>query len=108
MQVGIVGKPNAGKSTFFSAATLTMVPIANYPFTTIKPNHGISYLRTRCVHIELGVEDKPRNSRCIDGERFIPIDIIDEDVDATDSWKGLGEDGAKDGDGWRRPSVSGF
>ncbi len=77
MQVGIVGKPNAGKSTFFSAATLTMVPIANYPFTTIKPNHGISYLRTKCVHVELGVEDKPRNSRCIDGERFIPIDIID-------------------------------
>src|SRR6266702_2321552 len=54
-----------------------MVPIANYPFTTIKPNHGISYLRTKCVHVELGVEDKPRNSRCIDGERFIPIDIID-------------------------------
>jgi ribosome-binding ATPase YchF (GTP1/OBG family) len=77
VQVGIVGKPNAGKSTFFSAATLTMVPIANYPFTTIKPNHGISYLRTKCVHEELGVEDNPRNSRCIDGERFIPIDIID-------------------------------
>jgi ribosome-binding ATPase len=77
VQVGIVGKPNAGKSTFFSAATLTMVPIANYPFTTIKPNHGISYLRTKCVHKELGVEDNPRNSRCIDGERFIPIDIID-------------------------------
>jgi ribosome-binding ATPase YchF (GTP1/OBG family) len=77
VQVGIVGKPNAGKSTFFSAATLTLVPIANYPFTTIKPNHGISYLRTKCVHTELGVEDNPRNSKCIDGERFIPIDIID-------------------------------
>ena len=77
MQVGIVGKPNAGKSTFFSAATLTLVPIANYPFTTVKPNHGISYLRTKCVHTELGVEDNPRNSKCIDGERFIPIDIID-------------------------------
>jgi ribosome-binding ATPase YchF (GTP1/OBG family) len=77
VQVGIVGKPNAGKSTFFSSATLTLVPIANYPFTTIKPNHGISYLRTKCVHAELGVEDNPRNSKCIDGERFIPIDIID-------------------------------
>ncbi|MEM3022891.1 MAG: GTPase, partial [Candidatus Bathyarchaeia archaeon] len=40
MMVGIVGKPNAGKSTFFSAATLIQVPIANYPFTTIKPNRG--------------------------------------------------------------------
>jgi ribosome-binding ATPase YchF (GTP1/OBG family) len=77
VQVGIVGKPNAGKSTFFSAATLMLVPIANYPFTTIKPNHGLSYLRTKCVCRDLGVEDKPRNSRCVDGERFIPIDIID-------------------------------
>ncbi len=77
MQVGIVGKPNAGKSTFFSAATLTLVPIANYPFTTIKPNHGVSYLRTKCVCKELGVEDRPQNSRCVDGERFIPVDLID-------------------------------
>ena len=77
MQVGIVGKPNAGKSTFFSAATLTVVPIANYPFTTIKPNRGISYLRTRCVCRELGVQDQPRNSRCVDGERFIPVELID-------------------------------
>jgi ribosome-binding ATPase len=77
MQVGIVGKPNAGKSTFFSAATLTIVPIANYPFTTIKPNRGISYLRTPCVHKELGVVDQPKNSRCIDGERFIPVELID-------------------------------
>ena len=77
MQVGIVGKPNAGKSTFFSAATLTMVSIANYPFTTIKPNHGTTYLRTGCVCKKLGVEDTPKNSKCIDGERFIPVDLVD-------------------------------
>ena len=77
MQVGIVGKPNAGKSTFFSAATLTMVPIANYPFTTIRPNHGISYLRTKCACKSLGVQDNPKNSKCIDGERFIPVDLVD-------------------------------
>ncbi len=77
MQVGIVGKPNAGKSTFFSAATLTVVAIANYPFTTIKPNRGISYLRTPCVCRELGVQDQPKNSRCVDGERFIPVELID-------------------------------
>tara|TARA_B100000315_G_scaffold189877_1_gene179804 strand:+ start:1028 stop:1153 length:126 start_codon:yes stop_codon:yes gene_type:complete len=38
MLIGIVGKPNCGKSTFFKAATLAEVEIANYPFATIKPN----------------------------------------------------------------------
>lgn len=92
MQVGIVGKPNAGKSTFFSAATLTVVPIANYPFTTIRPNKGISYLRTKCVCKDLGVQDQPRNSRCIDGERFIPVELIDCPglVPGASTGKGLG------------------
>ena len=92
MQVGIVGKPNAGKSTFFSAATLTVVPIASYPFTTIRPNKGISYLRTKCVCKDLGVQDQPRNSRCIDGERFIPVELIDCPglVPGASTGKGLG------------------
>ena len=92
MQVGIVGKPNAGKSTFFSAATLTVVPIANYPFTTIRPNKGISYLRTKCVCKDLGIQDQPRNSRCIDGERFIPVELIDCPglVPGASTGKGLG------------------
>src|SRR6266852_8140546 len=54
-----------------------MVSIANYPFTTIKPNHGTTYLRTNCVCKKLGVEDAPRNSKCVDGERFIPVDLVD-------------------------------
>src|SRR3989344_4428747 len=41
MLIGIVGKPNVGKSTFFKAATLAEVEIANYPFATIKPNSGV-------------------------------------------------------------------
>ena len=49
MLVGLVGKPNVGKSTFFRAATLTQVPVGNYPFVTIKPNHGTAYVKTKCV-----------------------------------------------------------
>ena len=42
MLVGLVGAPNSGKSTFFKALTMTSVEIANYPFTTIKPNGRVS------------------------------------------------------------------
>jgi ribosome-binding ATPase len=62
MLVGVVGKPNVGKSTFFAAATLKEVQIADYPFTTIQPNVGIAHLRTECVCREMGVTDNPRNS----------------------------------------------
>jgi len=75
--VGIVGKPNVGKSTFFSAATLKNVPIADYPFTTIAPNVGMGYLRTKCVCKEMGVTDTPRNSVCTDGVRLIPVKLVD-------------------------------
>ncbi len=75
--VGIIGKPNSGKSTFFSAATLVDVPIANYPFTTIKPNIGIAYVRVKCVCKELKVKDNPINSFCIDGNRFVPVKMVD-------------------------------
>lgn len=74
---GLVGKPNVGKSTLFSALTMVDVPIANYPFTTKKPNRGITYLRYGCVCKEFGVRDNPKNSLCVDGVRLIPIQIID-------------------------------
>ena len=48
MTIGLAGKPNAGKSTFFKAATLANVEIANYPFTTINANHGVTYVRVEC------------------------------------------------------------
>lgn len=75
--VGIVGKANVGKSTFFSALTLKVVEIAGFPFTTIKANRGIAYVRTPCVCREFNVKDNPVNSACIEGIRLIPVEVID-------------------------------
>jgi len=77
MLVGIIGKPNTGKSTFFNAATLMNVPMANYPFTTIQPNYGIAYLRKECVCKKLNVKDNPVNSICVNGVRLIPVKLVD-------------------------------
>jgi ribosome-binding ATPase YchF (GTP1/OBG family) len=77
MIIGLIGKANVGKSTFFNAATELAVPAANYPFTTIDPNVGIAYARVKCVCRDLGVEDNPVHSMCIDGNRFIPVKLID-------------------------------
>ena len=41
LQIGLIGKANVGKSTFFSAATETTVASGNFPFTTIEPNVGV-------------------------------------------------------------------
>ena len=75
--VGLVGKANVGKSTFFAAATLKAVDIAGFPFTTIEANRGVAYLRSPCVCKELGVQDDPVNSACLDGARLVPVDLID-------------------------------
>ena len=90
--MGVVGKPNVGKSTFFAAATMKDVAIADFPFTTIRPNVGVAHLRTKCVCREMGVTDKPRNSTCVDGERLIPVRIVDVAglVEGASKGRGLG------------------
>jgi hypothetical protein len=88
--LGIVGKPNVGKSTFFSAATLAPAEIANYPFTTIKPNRGIGYVRSPCVCGEFNVRDNPVNSICVNGMRLIPVELIDCAGLVPGAWQGRG------------------
>lgn len=77
MEVGVVGKPNVGKSTFFNALTLLDVPIAPYPFTTITPNRGVGAVRFPCPHVERGQPCTPGNARCVDGTRWVPVNLVD-------------------------------
>ena len=75
LTIAIAGKPNAGKSTFFKAATLADVEIASYPFTTISPNVGIAHVRVPCPCKELLHDGSCGN--CVRGIRFIPVELID-------------------------------
>lgn len=92
MEIGLVGKPNVGKSTFFTAVTTAEAHIAAYPFTTIEPNRGIGYVRSKCPHTELGRPCNPRNSLCRNGTRLIPVELIDVAglVPGAHEGKGLG------------------
>ena len=90
MQIGIVGKPNVGKSTFFNAATDAHAEIANYPFTTIDANRGVMYVRKTCPCKEFNVKCTPHNSKCINGTRFVPIETLDVAGLVPDACKGRG------------------
>lgn len=92
MLIGLVGKPSVGKSTFFKAATLAEVEIASYPFTTIKPNHGIGYVKIECLDKEFNTQCNPNHGFCINHNRFVPIDLMDVAglVKGASEGKGLG------------------
>ena len=84
--LALAGKPNCGKSTFFKAATMANVEIANYPFTTINPNFGVAYVRSKCpchdLHLTCG--------HCVDGNRFVAVNLIDVAGLVPDAHKGKG------------------
>ncbi len=90
MEIGVVGKPNVGKSTFFSAATLAKAEIASYPFTTIDPNRGVGYVRAKCPHTDFNVKCNPKNAKCVKGIRYVPVEIIDVAGLVPDAHKGKG------------------
>ncbi|MBU2639013.1 MAG: redox-regulated ATPase YchF [Nanoarchaeota archaeon] len=77
MLIGIVGKANVGKSTFFKALTMSDILIANYPFATIKPNRGIGYVKIGCVDTFFKTQCNPRFGSCINHHRFVPVDVVD-------------------------------
>ena len=90
LQIGLLGKANVGKSTFFSASTETPVPIGNFPFTTIQPNIGVAYVKADCACKHFGI--KHQNQLCVNGTRFIPVKLIDVAglVPGAHEGKGLG------------------
>ena len=104
MDIGIIGKPNVGKSTLFSALTMANAEIANYPFTTVEPNIGVAYVRGKCPCQEFEVVCTPNNSDCEGGVRLIPIKTIDVAGLVPGAWEGKGM-GNKFLDDLRQASV---
>lgn len=90
LELGLVGKPNTGKTTFFNAATLADAPIGGYPFTTIDANIGVTYVRSNCPCQELDLECDPHNSRCENGTRYVPVRVIDVAGLVKGAYKGKG------------------
>ena len=92
MLIGLVGKPSVGKSTFFKAATLAEVEIASYPFTTIKANHGVGYVKIDCIDKEFDTQCNPNHGFCINHKRFVPVELMDVAglVPGASEGKGLG------------------
>ena len=90
IKIGLVGKTNTGKTTFFNSATLSSEEISSYPFTTKSSVSGVAHAITLCVHPEFKIQDNPNNSKCLDGWRYIPIELIDLPGLIKDAWKGKG------------------
>ncbi|WP_123537404.1 redox-regulated ATPase YchF [Halosimplex salinum] len=75
LSIALAGKPNAGKSTFYKAATMADVDVGNYPFTTIDANRGVTHVRTDCPCLDL--DERCGQENCHDGKRFVPVELLD-------------------------------
>ena len=90
IRIGLIGKTNAGKTTFFNSATSSNEEISTYPFTTKHPKLGNASVISLCVHREFNLKDSPKNSTCVDGWRFIPIELVDLPGLIKGAWEGKG------------------
>ncbi len=90
MEIGLVGSPNTGKSTFFNAATMQNAETGNRPFVTIKANQGTAFVKTSCPHTDLKTECQPQTGYCINGNRFTAVKLWDVAGLVPDAWQGKG------------------
>ena len=92
MLIGVVGKPNVGKSTFFRAATLAEALIGNYPFATIEPNHGTAFVKIKDAAKDFEKTSNPREGYVHGDFRFVPMELIDVAglVPGASEGKGMG------------------
>ncbi len=90
--IGLVGKPSVGKSSFFNAATMNDVPEGAYPFTTIDPSIGQAYVRVECAAPEFEKTCTPTVGVCREGTRFVPTKLVDVAglIPGAHEGKGLG------------------
>ena len=77
LQIAVTGKPNVGKSSFFNSATLSEAEVAGYPFTTIDANKAVGHVVSTCPCTQLELTCSPRNSKCVEGKRLIPVELVD-------------------------------
>lgn len=92
MIIGIVGKPNVGKSAFFRSLTLAEAESGNFPFTTIDANSGIGYVKIKDPAKEFNKTSNPREGYILGDYRFVPVEVIDVAglVPGAHEGKGLG------------------
>jgi len=92
MEVGLVGKPNVGKSTLYRSLTLADADVAAFPFTTIAANVGVAYVTGACPCTTHGTACTPQNGMCHAGVRHTPVKLIDVAglVPGASQGKGLG------------------
>ena len=75
LSIALAGKPNAGKSTFYEAATMADVDVGNYPFTTIDANRGVTHARAECPCLDL--PERCGTENCANGKRYVPVELLD-------------------------------